>query len=55
MDSTDTERVLVLVRRLLVIMRDESMPEGDAESAVSEIMIGLDQLIKRIDAKEMKQ
>jgi len=47
----DIELMLELVRRLVDIVQDESLSDDDADRQVSKILVGMYQLIARIDGE----
>lgn len=48
--SKDINKVLDTVRQLVSIVKDESIPEREADKQVGRLLLALDQLITKIDS-----
>jgi hypothetical protein len=54
MKNDDINRVLDLVRELLMIVRDESADDSTSDREVGRILLGLDQMMAKIDGDTKK-
>lgn len=50
--SDDINRVLDMVRQLVSVVKDESIPAKDADKTVGKLLVSIDQLMMRIDGAE---
>jgi hypothetical protein len=50
--SKDIEMVLEMVRQLVAAVKDDSLDDEDADQLVGKLLVGLDQMMAKIDGDD---